>query len=105
MYDDHKLRRSESYFMVIQLLRVFRDWVNTAHPGLRELSDEWENCIKAQDYTRSDDYQNAQNIIVKNWETLLSYSQDLTDQLLSHIDRTTEEVISLRDGVNIGPDT
>jgi hypothetical protein len=99
MYDDNKHRRSENYFVVLQLLRVFRDTVIGIPQELQELSNKWKP--QPEEYVQTKDTANAELVIEENWNILLSHANKLTDELQGRIERATQEVTSLRDGVSM----
>ncbi|CAG8956709.1 hypothetical protein HYFRA_00012253 [Hymenoscyphus fraxineus] len=92
MYDDRKLSRSESYFLILQLLRVFEDWITTTNHEIAQIAEECEREISDLGFPDQD--------VSANWEIILSAQRKRTQSLLAHIGTKTEEIESLRSGVS-----
>ncbi|KAK3682827.1 hypothetical protein B0T22DRAFT_295141 [Podospora appendiculata] len=102
MYDDATLGRSENYFLILQLLRIFANWVQDTLEGFKELESI---CIR----TISDEAafrdrwrkpKTAGMVIIKaNWKAVRLHQDLCGSRLLNRISRKTEEMTSLRDGL------
>lgn len=96
MYDDDKLSTSETYFTVLQLLRVFKDWTCEPEDDIRKLIQQFNFEMDKVDTEAL----GAQHIIETNWAKVLSHVRSLTKDIADRIDRKINEVQSLRDGVS-----
>jgi hypothetical protein len=106
MFDD-SLNKSTRYFVVLQMLRIMGEWIGEAlrdveqqkhlwfkHRQLRKFRNEQGDIVIAEQ-----DLNLEENCIGANWEALISFQQSQERLLLNRVDRKTEEVKSLRDGV------
>lgn len=96
MYDDHKLNRSEIYFTVVQLLRIFEEWTAEPEDTIRTLRYHTIYELKSRMNPSQPD---AQHIIETNWISLLTQAQTSKNKILGLIKRKRDEIESLRDGV------
>lgn len=101
---DRSFERSNTYFTVLQLLRIFNEAIQETADPMKEFVNQWQN---KQTFTRSqhgDDWnyrfsEETQTILMKNWEIVLSQHQKASKVLIDRIDKKNEELKSLRDGV------
>lgn len=96
MYDDDKLNMSETYFTVLQLLRVFKNWTSEPEDNISKLIQQFNSEMDKVD-TQA---QEAQHIIETNWAKILSHVRTLAKDIVDRIERKINEVQSLRDGVS-----
>lgn len=96
MYDDHKLNRSETYFTVEQLLRIFEEWTSDPEEDIRTLLHQTAYEMKSRIQSREPE---VQRIIDRNWKLLLSHAQNSRNEIVGLIERKRNEIQSLRDGV------
>lgn len=96
MYDDDKLNTSETYFTVLQLLRVFKNWTCEPENDIRKLIQQFNFEMDKVDTEAHE----AQDIIETNWAEVLSHVRSLTKEIADRIERKINEVQSLRDGVS-----
>lgn len=96
MYDDDKLNTSETYFTVLQLLRVFKNWTSEPEEDIRKLIQQFHSEMDKVDTQAHE----AQHIIETNWAKTLSHVRTLTKDIADRIERKINEVESLRDGVS-----
>lgn len=96
MYDDHKLNRSETYFTVEQLLRIFEEWTSDPEEDIRMVLDQMTYEMKSRIMSREPE---AQSIIENNWTRLLSHAKYSRKEIVGLIKRKRNEIQSLRDGV------
>lgn len=96
MYDDHRLKRSETYFIVEQLLRIFEEWTSDPEDDIRALMEQTKYEMKSRIKSRCPE---AQRIIESNWEKLLLHSQASRKDIMSLVERKRKEIQSLRYGV------
>lgn len=97
MYDDDKLNTSETYFTVLQLLRVFGEWVLEPKEDIRKIATQVRLEMEQRVRSRAPE---SQRIIMENWATIQLHAETLTADIVSRIERKMEEVQSLRDGVS-----
>lgn len=115
MYDDADLQRSEYYFSLLQLLRIFGDWIRQSLHDLeglefgckRLLEESVKDCKicveRGISSGRTQDKEQrlaARKIVMANWRTVRAYQRERAQPLLDNINLKTEEIRSLRDGVN-----
>jgi hypothetical protein len=115
MYDDKSLSRSENYFLILQLLRMFRVRVKETIKDCEILQGTsihglaWSIALKyagpegPQEREEEEEKQAALVIVKANWKVVGALQAAAGDRLLSFIDSKTEEVKSLRDGVSGTP--
>lgn len=100
MYDDDNLSRSENYFTVLQLLRVFEETINQSIGDLEKLACLWLD----DEFMFNDPGQiEASKVIVANWDYVISVYRGHAQGFLKRISGRVEEVRSLRDGVRSLP--
>lgn len=96
MYDDRNLQRSERYFSLLQLLRLFRDDIENSNRDLKHFRKE----IYARDSWAPSPGKEEDKDVEYNWGRVLNHKMDRLDALLERIDRKTREIESLRNGVS-----
>lgn len=89
MYDDHKLNRSETYFTVEQLLRIFEEWTSDPEEDIRMLLDQTRYEMKSRIMSREPE---AQRIIENNWTRLLSHAVYSRNEIVGLIERQRNEI-------------
>ncbi|KAK3332624.1 hypothetical protein B0T19DRAFT_108016 [Cercophora scortea] len=102
MYDDAALGRSENYFLILQLLRIFANWVQDTLEGFKELESICIRTIsdEAAFRDRRGRQKTAAMVIIKaNWKAVRFHQELCGSRLLNRISRKTEEMTSLRDGL------
>lgn len=95
---DTSFRLSKLYFTVLQLLRIMAEWIEGSLDDQKRLREQWWNGWNRQPLALTVD---EKAIIDKNWDTIISSMEPRTQYFLDRINRKTEEVKSLRDGVRI----
>jgi hypothetical protein len=107
MFDNSSFSRSELYFTTLQLLRISSEWIRGGMEDLESLA-EASAChyISLSDghhvkksYT-DHTIHHVTNVLLQNWKNVISHQKLLCKPLLDRIERKTEEVKSLRDGVS-----
>jgi hypothetical protein len=98
------LTSSESYFAILQLLRIAAEWINESMDHLSRLRDDVSKTYsdflkKTARNSKSEELQLALRLNEKNWGILLTHQRRLGDGLLARIRRKEEEARSLRDAV------
>lgn len=108
MYDNEQLERSRFYFTLLQLLRIFSEWIANDMASSK-LAFEKHNAVTLSDmiffglwndYIETSDIVNAINIIKRNWHVVLALHEKEGQALLDRIARDIQTVESLRDGVS-----
>lgn len=91
MFDD-QLKRYRQYFTVLQILRISSDWIKTSMENFKsEVETTWYTHI----------YEIEHDVILRsNGQALVSYKEEVGKRLLSRIEKKTEEVKSLSEGVS-----
>lgn len=108
MYDDEQLSQSEIYFSILQLLRVFDETITRGERDLQSLADSCCNHIEmvAQNSHKGvveeeEEEAAALKIIAENWKIIVSSHKTSAGELLERINRKTEDIKSLHDGVRL----
>jgi hypothetical protein len=97
MFDDH-FERSELYFTILQILRVFGEYIRTLSLDLHYLDEVF--CPEGpSDFPLKDMRPDELRIMRENWEKVIKVHEKAEKRLLSRLSDKTEEVKSLRDGV------
>lgn len=97
MYDDHKLDRSETYFTVEQLLRIFEEWTSNPEGDIHTLLDQTAYEMKSRIKSCEPE---VQRIIESNWKVLILHARSSRNDIMGLIERKRNEIKSLRDGVH-----
>jgi hypothetical protein len=94
---DLDFRRSRLYFTVLQILRIFGESIRTASADLKTLDSLFSTReLYRSGWPPSDDELLA---FSSNWESITEQQKKAEETLLRRILDKTEEVKSLRDGV------
>ncbi|KAI0849836.1 hypothetical protein F5Y00DRAFT_261283 [Daldinia vernicosa] len=101
MYDDDKLQRSELYFSVLQLLRIFSADIKDNISQLKKAKDgaQKEFDIIVGDYTNIKDLDSTVPFLQEKWKSLDEKLESIENDLIRRVDRQIEDVKSLRDGL------
>jgi len=103
MYDSSRLQRSDLYFEMLQILRIFSGSIAQSITDLERLAGHVRYCqecglwkfpweeLKEQD---------AVKVINFNWNKVVSMQKKAASAALHQIERKNEEIKSLRDGVS-----
>ncbi|KAI1375396.1 hypothetical protein F4677DRAFT_460836 [Hypoxylon crocopeplum] len=83
MYDDDDLKRSQFYFSLLQLLRIFSEWITRNMDDLKLVAErsvarnEVPSILAActGGYDAKEDFENAAKIVTRNWDFVLSLHQ------------------------------
>lgn len=105
MFDD-SFQLSEQYFTVLQLLRIFQDWIGEMERGFEDLKRElfgqfeawlaWRQIHAPED---EDAWPLDMNILEDDFEKVRDFFKLRVNPLKERIQRKKNEVESLRDGV------
>lgn len=100
---DLSFDRSGTYFTVLQALRVFTDTITEAHNSIEIMKQRWSWRFPGRSSTNTTHFDKmTQEILNQNWEKLIAEHWRLERGLLDYIDKKSNEVKSLRDGVSVG---
>jgi hypothetical protein len=106
MFDDPSLKISEHYFAVLQILRTMGEWIAESIEDIEDMKQTWDTWQKewlpvwrVAGVSEEMKIEDGETIAL-NWAVLASRQRNLGKKLLDKIDRTTEEVKLLRDGVS-----
>jgi hypothetical protein len=109
MYDAHGLPRSKLYFEVLQILRIFSESIEQNVKHLEELPGRvsfetggfFDHWIQIEREPRFQDVlPKVQEVLSFNWTKVTAVLKTSTERLRTRLDRKTEEVKGLRDGVS-----
>jgi hypothetical protein len=94
---DIEFKRSKQYFTILQMLRIFHDWISMSIDSFKHSVDflllPWSH---GYEYNLN---ASSRRMVRSNWEALLTCQEEIAKPLLDRIEKKTEEVKSLRDGV------
>jgi hypothetical protein len=96
MFDDD-FERSKLYFTILQILRIFGEYIRTMSADLHQLDNLF--VTETQGFPLSLMRPDELRIIRSNWESVLKVQKSAEKRLLDRLLDKTEEVKSLRDGV------
>ncbi|KAK3381920.1 hypothetical protein B0H63DRAFT_476879 [Podospora didyma] len=106
MYDTLDLERSDFYFGILQILRIFWESINETTTHLEELARianvSEEGMIEWVDFVDEDNasYRAAVEETLRfNWAKVLTLQRNAADLFLARISAKTEDIKSLRDGL------
>ena len=94
---DLDFKRSKVYFTLLQVLRIFGEYISTVSEDIKSLSSHFldpDNGLTFYDPT-SDEV----GIIESNWKMVIQLQKNAEERLLTRLLSKTEEIKSLRDGV------
>jgi hypothetical protein len=97
---DDSFEISENYFTILQILRIFAGYIQESMDHLRAMQSEFLSWHPTGSLSHS--YRlslAARRVLAQNWQTVVDLQSEIGKRLLARIDRKTEEVKSLRDGV------
>ncbi|XXH01996.1 hypothetical protein Hte_008360 [Hypoxylon texense] len=105
MFDD-SFQLSEQYFTVLQLLRIFRDWIAELEGGFEDLEREllgqfesWQVWRRQYAPEDEDAWPLDMDVLEENFEKVRSFFELRINPLKERIRRKEYEVESLRDGL------
>jgi hypothetical protein len=95
---------SESYFAILQLLRIAVGWINESMDNLSQLRDDvsktyLEHLRETTKDSKPEELHLAREVSEKNWDILLTHQRRLGDRLLVRIRMMEAKVKSLSDTV------
>ncbi|PMD39426.1 hypothetical protein L207DRAFT_583301 [Hyaloscypha variabilis F] len=108
MYDSHDLPRSKLYFEVLQVLRIFSESIEQNFKHLEELPGRvsfetggyFDHWIDTERNPRFQEVlPKVQEVLSFNWAKVTTILNSSTERLRTRLDRKTEEVKGLRDGI------
>jgi hypothetical protein len=88
---DTSFKRSNQYFIVLQILRIFSEWIRETS---RDFTAYNQTFLGTGAFPRE-----MQKDVRANWELVLEHLEKAEQRLLQRISDKTEEVMSLRDGL------
>jgi len=96
MFDDD-FERSKLYFAILQILRIFGEYIRTLSADLHQLDDLF--VAGPSDFPLRQMRPDELHVMRSNWESVLKVQKAAEKRLLDRLLDKTEEVKSLRDGV------
>lgn len=100
MFESHlkgSFALSDTYFAVIEMLRVAADWIGESKVDLFNLEDQVQSRLGLLGDPVA---QEGQKMIRNNWRIIRDQFQVYEKDLLRQMHRKRDEVKSLRDGVS-----
>lgn len=107
---DNSFQLSEQYFTVLQLLRIYQDWIVEAEEGIDSLGEElinqcrswhaWQHQLSPVDEV---EWPLLMENLKSNFSNVNGFFRQRVDSLKERIQRKKDEVESLRDGVCCDP--
>lgn len=94
---DLDFNRSSLYFTLLQVLRIFGEYISTVSEDLKSLKSLFLDSANGLPF--NDPRPDEMSDIESNWKLVTQLQEDAEKRLLSRILAKTEEVKSLRDGV------
>lgn len=88
-------QRSRLYFTVLETLRVSRGWIEDTVDDWASLRDQWAREVRPSEIFDEADWR----AVEAGWDSVTVALQAKAKLLEDRIDRKSEEVKSLRDGV------
>lgn len=105
MFDD-SFQLSEQYFTVLQLLRIFQDWIDEAEKGIdkpgKELSkqcESWHAWQKTHSPLDEEAWHLDLEILESNFSQVRGFFNQRVSSIRDRLQKKRDEVQSLRDGV------
>ncbi|KAK7973656.1 hypothetical protein PG990_011739 [Apiospora arundinis] len=109
----NRFESSDKYFFVIELLRISAEWIKETVNDLRHPQEEVNELLQSLikyanafreatpevDYINDASWKACIDVIRHNWEVIFRDLKRYEDDLLGRIERKTQEVKSLRDGL------
>ncbi|KAI0885813.1 uncharacterized protein GGS22DRAFT_199974 [Annulohypoxylon maeteangense] len=93
---DNSFQLSRLYFNVHQLLRVINDWIEESVIDLKAIRQEW---LKNRNNLGFHLDKRELRMIEKNWDTVISDIDTRAKGLIDRVNRRTQDVKDLRDGL------
>ncbi|KAI0451715.1 hypothetical protein F5B21DRAFT_364515 [Xylaria acuta] len=93
---DNDFERSKLYVTILQVLRIFSEFIGTVSDDLRLLDDLF---LKNDNFPMPDMRPDELRIMRSNWESVKEFQKQTEERLLGRISQKMEEVKSLRDGL------
>lgn len=94
---DTDFKRSKLYFTLLQVLRIFGEYISPVSEDIKSLSSFFLDPANGLPFY--DPRPDEESIIESNWKLVIQLQKDAEERLLRRILDKTEEVKSLRDGV------
>ncbi|KAK3693000.1 hypothetical protein B0T22DRAFT_370630 [Podospora appendiculata] len=92
---DESFQRSQVYFTVLETLRISGDWVDEVAKTYKQLRRQWNDNVEPSKVFDAADWR----ALEAGWDAVDRLITDRAALLQDRIDRKTEEVKSLRDGL------
>src|SRR5438034_11659349 len=100
---DSSFKRSELYFSVLQILRIFSEWILGSMADLKSLEEEYNKTLGEIGETDESTGPRqrrfaAKKLIRVNWTPVVIFQETLGKKLLHRMDRNIEDAKSPHDG-------
>ncbi|KAI0102748.1 hypothetical protein GGR51DRAFT_526107 [Nemania sp. FL0031] len=96
MFDETGFERSKLYVTVLQVLRIFSEYIPAVSDDLRSLDRLF---LQEEDFPMTNMTPEELRMMRSNWKSVKEFQKKAEDILLGRISQKTEEVKSLRDGL------
>ena len=102
MFDEPNLSASKFYFTILQLLRIFEDYVHGTLKDITQFGRILHDIIKDQEFY-SELSEADKESVSKSAKNLIERSEGIWGGLLQRMRTKQEEIKTLRDGVRLPP--
>ena len=94
---------AKEYFVAAHLLKIFRRHIDVLLRSLKQMRSKWEAIYPGVDWDpRVERFDNfTQLALLKNWSRLMDHAGALHGKLAHRIEKTSSELLSLRNSVSI----
>ncbi|KAI0869527.1 hypothetical protein GGS24DRAFT_149682 [Hypoxylon argillaceum] len=93
---DGDFKRSKLYVTILQILRIFGEYISTVSEDLQSLDTVF---LKDDNFPMSKMQPHEHRAMRSNWASVKEFQKQAEESLLGRISQKTEEVKSLRDGL------
>lgn len=95
-------RLAEEYFVAAHLLKIFRRQTDVLPRSLEQLRSKWERIYPGVDSDLLQRFDEPTQLeLLRNWSRLVDHANSLHGKLSHRIEKTSSELLNLRDSVSI----
>ncbi len=99
---DPRGRLAKEYFVTAHLLKTFRQQVDILPRSLRKMRAKWEGIYPGVDSDLSQRFDDpTQLALLENWSRVIDHADALHETLAHRIEKTSDELLNLRNSVSI----
>lgn len=93
---------AEEYFVAAHLLKIFRRQIDVLPRSLEQVRSKWERIYPGVDSDLLQRFDEpTQLTLLRNWSRLVDHANALHGKLSHRIEKTSSELLNLRDSVSI----